>query len=1176
MNNQRTLHHSADFVTMPLGGRQLIEANAGTGKTWTICAIYARLIVVEGYRVENILVLTYTRAAVAELSSRIRHRLMRLQSTLEKGVYTDEYNQQLCAACVDIVRSRVCLALALSSLEQMAAYTIHAFCQRILSQMASHTGFFNHARLSPEEARAAFEQAVCDFWRQYVVSLQAFPPHPLCFSQACLETWLMQGGSIVLLKKKMYTLIQRNKQGRLQGMHPPNDVLQHTWSTWLQLQASIHECLETQEDEIITQLTSGVLNANQYKKNIVKQWLSEVALFAQKKKNLILPTFFAKLTQQAICQATHKKCAAPHHVFFSLMSECVVQHARVYLWYAYSISQLYALAVEKIEQFFSQHKATQHIFDFDDLLYQLDRSLENDQTGVLKKTIVTQFPVILLDECQDTDLMQYKMMDHIWGTVGIQIFVGDPKQAIYGFRGADVVAYLHVRRALPEQHCYQLSTNRRSVEGLVQVVNFLFQRRADIFVTPGITFCPVHTVYRAQLVDPNPDHSVCRIWFLQDKQLSRAQCVARISRAVATEIAFLLHQAQPSSIRYQDRALQASDIAVLVRSHYQAKEVARALSAVQISTSYRVRESIFLQEEAVWVEHYLAVLRDPTHVGAVRALLLTGLCALCEEAMDDQCVLQWVEHAVQWAKEVSVHGFVFVLRDLLRRCGAYQRFSQQKNGLQHLTHLFHLAELIACSYDRDRQLDRVQLWFAQQREQASQGFVGDEAILRAVHESTEVTIVTQHAAKGLEYPVVFCPFLFLGDTSHETSCWHTPNGEVLCDFLSSHSEQSLQDQLAESIRLAYVAFTRAQERCYLVWAQPVARKQDFFSSPLFWLLADDHWDTWSARKKLSEDFMQQQRLVVEQLCTACSSVAVYDLPIEKPMVSCDVCAGPVSPIVQRILPTLRPSWHASSFSDLMAHVAYERSIVQIDTDTRCNDEIAQLWKPFVSTATIGHLVHHILQNIVYSCPKMWHTVITQSLRYYMGSAAEDLQANLYQLVDYWMDVPLLPGGVCLASVDAVHREVYFMLKAHKYSLQKMFHQLEKYQLACFQTPSIVHQGFLSGYIDLVAVHQQQFYVIDWKTHDLGSHSSCYSPPILRQVMQKGGYFCQAILYATAVHLWLKKHLLCYHYDQHFGGISYVFLRGLRRTSLETHCGLWHYRPPVALIEDFAACLDGHG
>ena len=880
-------------LSFPLHGSRLIEASAGTGKTWTIAALYVRLVLGHGtehafsrpLHPAEIVVMTFTRAATKELSGRIRDRLVeaagcfRGQSPYEH----DSFLRELIAAYPEgEVRSQAAfrLMLAAQSMDEAAVFTIDAWCQRMLREHAFDSGSLFDEELVSDQS-ALFEHAVRDYWRQQVYAL----------SGATLATFTACWPDVSALEQAVAGLIKhadflaKKSESVSAGCHfRLAETLEQLITRLSAVQATelarIKQGwparIDTMERWLAEQWQddpkkfSGV----KLKPATVAGWFSALRNWVRTPDAVNPDAAFSKawqrLSPDGLTDACNKnksvmvpddfdalvmlqaELAALEPIRFSLLKHAVLTIAR---------------RMDEIKQRHGQ-------FGFDDMLRRLKNALEGENGTALRDRILRQYPVALIDEFQDTSPDQYAIFNALYQVKNNDVshglfLIGDPKQSIYGFRGADIHSYLSARKATEGRH-YVLATNFRSTYALVKAVNTVFEHAegndassgfsggAFRFRTDAGNPLPFEAVgangrsehfsgadSTADTVDATGIIPALTFWCVSKAELNKEDYLSLFAAHSAERIVRLLND--PSVGFYSDQGfvrLQAADIAILVRDRHEALAIRQALQRRQVASVYLSdKDSVIQSAEAADVLRWLQAVAMPLDGTVARAAFATptiglSLAELARLAADD---IAW-ETRVEQLKDLHVvwqrQGVLAMLRRFIHELGLPARLLTRTGGERCLTNLLHLAELVQSASE---QLDGEQAlirWLSEQIEQESGA--GDERILRLESDAELVKVCTVHKSKGLEYPLVFLPFAVSARPASSRNRSYLEfvdaAGVKHIDFAMSKETLAAMEavRLEEDLRLLYVALTRAR---HAVWLGVASLKNKIHESALGYLLA---------------------------------------------------------------------------------------------------------------------------------------------------------------------------------------------------------------------------------------------------------------------------------------------------------------------------------------------------
>lgn len=844
--------HPLDF---PLHGSRLIEASAGTGKTWTIAALVLRLVLGHGgaqghpqpLMPAHILVMTFTRAATRELSSRIRARLVQAAQCFRGQAPVPEGDPFLAALLQQYPpgpqREHAAwrLALAAEAMDEAAVFTIDAWCQRMLREHAVDSGQLAEEELSTDE-RSLQAQAVQDYWRQ-----QCYGLTPAQFD-AVARVWphvdALHADLRKLLDADLPALAQPATLAQcLQAQAQQQQTLRAGWPPRVQ---ALRDWLEVQLQQHKAHWDGRKIQAGRCTTwlDALQQWLDG---------DLWLPldwpeAAWRRLTPQGLREA-RVASAPPLDV---PEASAALEHLQQALQATAPLAaQLRLHAATQVQQRVALLKRQGRVLGFHDLLLRLVQALQAPQGARLRERITAQYPVALIDEFQDTSPLQYRLFELLYAPQVPQpdtalLLIGDPKQSIYGFRGADIHSYLRARRATQGRH-YLLDTNHRSTQALVGAVNHLFGQAearggegAFLFRSAQggenpLPFVPVQARGRPEQFQ-TADGPVPALDIHHDLELAGVpEQRERFAARCAAQIVQWLGDAQTgfvqTGVAQADtpwRRLRPADIAVLVRSRTEAAAVRRQLQQRGVASVYLSdRDSVFDSDEAHDLMWWLQAVADPQDASLLRTGMATrliglGLDELAALADDDLAFEQRSSqlralHAV-WRSQ----GVLTMLRQTLHQFDLPARWLRESGGERRLTNVLHLAELQQEASSHLEGEHALLRWLHTQVHEDR--MAGDEQILRLESDADLVQVVTVHKSKGLEYPVVCLPF-----------AWSVPDvrakaGEypALPDAQGQRHQhlhwtdelkaQTAHERLREDLRLLYVALTRARHSVWLGFA----------------------------------------------------------------------------------------------------------------------------------------------------------------------------------------------------------------------------------------------------------------------------------------------------------------------------------------------------------------------
>ncbi|MDF4337254.1 exodeoxyribonuclease V subunit beta [Vibrio parahaemolyticus] len=1184
-------------MTFPLHGARLIEASAGTGKTFTIAGLYLRLLLGHGsaetrhrvpLTVDQILVVTFTEAATAELRDRIRARIHDARIAFARGQSSDPVIQPLLNEFDDHKQAAEILLQAERQMDEAAVYTIHGFCQRMLTQNAFESGSrFNNEFVTDESHLKA--QVVADYWRRN------FYPLPFTLAGEIRQLWgspsaLLSDISNYLTGAPLILSVPAMK-GSLADLHTENlkkiDELKAQW--------------RESQDDFLTLISDSDINKRSYTKKSLPTWLEAVnAWAATETTGYDYPDKLEKFAQNVLLEKTPKGSAPQHAVFEAI---------ETFLANPISLkAPLLAHAIEHCRVMLANAKNQKQWLSFDDLLTQLSASIDTDESELLAARIRTLYPVAMIDEFQDTDPLQYSIFSRIYlnnPECGL-FMIGDPKQAIYGFRGADIFTYIKARNQVSAH--YTLGTNWRSSADMVQAVNQVFALPDSPFIYDSdIPFLPVK-------YSPNAEK---RIWTMggqkqpaltywlqeaDDKPLPKGEYLTRMAEATASQIQTILTQAQQGQACLvngeKQKAVQAGDIAVLVRTGSEGRMIKQALAEQGIASVYLSnRDSVFTSSVAQDLQRLLQAVLTPENDRALRASLASELFALDAASLDalnndeivwENAVNEFKEYRKLWVQR----GVLPMLRAVISKRHIAERLleegasSQGENGERVLTDLMHIGELLqqaSNELDSDHGLLR---WLAQSISDAENGLGGsDDQIQRLESERNLVQIVTIHKSKGLEYDLVFLPFVFSYREASEAKYYDAANDRTVLDITGNDAsmKQADKERLAEDLRLIYVALTRAVYACF-IGASPLRNGRSTKEPTGVHRCAIGYLIQNGQEGGIND---LHQGLTKQQDELDCVVVADPPQQLEEQYVAPqqeihDLGAKELQNPIDR-------NWRITSYSGLVKqgshHTEHDATIeiTGFDIDSSEEQDEADLLEPersiftFPRGARPGTFLHSLFEEIEFTQPAMTEEN-TQIILGLMESEQldEEWLPILQQLIDTVLATPLDGKSLLLNQKAPSQRlvEMEFLLPIEVLSAPALNRVIQRHDPLSAKAGDLgfqTVQGMLKGFIDLVFEHQGKYYVLDWKSNHLGDDVTHYHGEALKSAMADHRYDLQYQIYALALHRFLRSRLANYQYDQHFGGVYYLFLRGMDGQS--DH-GIFAAKPTLEFLQEMDRLIDG--
>ena len=1220
-----------DVLSFPLHGSRLIEASAGTGKTFTIAMLYLRLVLAHGGEAAyeralsppEILVVTFTDAATEELRDRIRRRL----TDAVAAFLADPADVPVRPEGEDLLHDLRAsypparwaanarkLQAAVEWMDEAAVSTIHGWCNRMLREHAFDSGSLFHQTLEDNSAPLMAE-VVRDYWRAHFATLD------LDDATQVRQWWTAPdalGNDVGRVLRYAHELgapelpCDLLAAARTERRQVLAQLKQH-WPQWLDELADLFDCA----------IAAKAVNGNKIQAKRCADWLQRLRDWLGD-ENAAVPALtdaaWSRLSPEGIADAW--KGDPPAHPAFAALAELRASAAAL----PDAREAILAHASCWVRERFAAEQARRAQLGFDELLQHLDAALHGPNGAALAQTIRTQFPVALIDEFQDTDPVQYRIFDAVYRVASNShdtglVLIGDPKQAIYGFRGADIYTYLRARAAVAGR-LYVLKQNFRSTAAMVAATNHCFAvaerspEGAGAFLFRGAHGNPVPFIEAGangradSFVVDGVAQTALTAWWLPErddgKPVAKGVYEQAMADACAAEIArlLLLGQQDRAGFLRADaplRALRPADVAVLVNSGHEARVLRRALARQGVRSVYlSERQSVFASPVAVEIERWLRACADPDDGRLLRAALATPSLALPFDALERLNVdeLEWERRGQQfqgyeqcWREK----GVLPMLRRLLDDFGVPARLRLAAGGERTLTDMLHIAELLQEASARiDGELALIR-YLESMRVAAEQGEEHEALTVRLESDADLVRVVTVHKSKGLEYPLVFLPFAVSFQAvrpDRVPMIWHDEQGRLQVALKADAQAHARADQerLGEDLRKLYVALTRAQ---YAVWAGFAAianlqagafgyllgRGRTLDGEPLAALLEawrgghphigvasapppDDYGYRAQAPLQGGGQARRMRRAVREHWWIASYS-ALQAEPGEAPRT-------PAEDVFLEEGDDLSPARYADSPTG--------GEPVQL----LLTDATLGALHEFPRGAAVGTFFHDILEWAAqqhFDCGAAQREAVHDAIaRRCNVRGWESWIAPLTEWLCAFVSTPLplppapgsararapAPAHITLNGLATFIAEMEFWVAAKSVDVREIDALLRRHALPGAARDRLLPatlNGMLKGFVDLVFEHEGRYYVMDYKSNYLGPDTASYAAPALRAAILEKRYELQYVLYLFALHRLLASRLPDYDYDRHIGGAVYVFLRGTGAGG-----GVFTDRPPRALIE----------
>jgi exodeoxyribonuclease V beta subunit len=845
------------------------------------------------------------------------------------------------------------------------------------------------------------------------------------------------------------------------------------------------------------------------------------------------------------------------------------------------------------------------ILGYDDLLTRLADALKADDSPA-RIRMHLRWPIVMVDEFQDTDPVQWQVIDRAFSGRSTVILIGDPKQAIYAFRGGDIVTYLTAAETAGDKKT--LGTNWRSDGDLVDRLQkvLLGAELGD----PRIVVHEVDAHHRGSRLAGAPNCDPFRLRVVKRTTFGRRgidnlaidDLRAHISRDLAADIRALL----ASDATFDGRKLAAGDVAVIVESHKDARVCHRALLDAGVPSVYTGDSDVFgSQAAADWLA-LLEAFDQPHRSGVVRAAAATmffGETAETLAAGGDQLTDRIAETLREWASHARERG-VAAIYEAAQLNGMGDRVLSWEDGERHMTDLAHMTQLLQDAAHREHyHLPALRDWLRTQREERS---AVTERNRRLDSDAAAVQIMTVWVSKGLQFPVVYLPFNFYRNVSdHELVLYH--EGETRCLHVGGKDSadydevaaQGRKEDASDDSRLTYVAMTRAQSQVVAWWSPAWAEPNGGLSRLLRGREPGEPSvpDRCVPAKVSDDDAMTRlQKWAAADALVIEESVVADAAPVARP-------GADVAFEVRHFHRTIDTSWRRTSYSGLIRAaetpgVSSEPEIVELDDEVAEIPVLARASGPDVPSpmanlptgAKFGTLVHAVLETADPFATDLAAELRAQIEKHAVWWPVDVEASELAAAMVPMHDTPLGPlaDGLTLRQIGLRDRlrEMDFefplaggylrdageLLREHLPKGDPLASYADRLTGAALGGQTL--RGYLSGSVDAVLRVGGRYVVVDYKTNWLGDAdrpltSADYDRARMTEAMLHSDYPLQALLYSVVLHRFLRWRLPEYDPQTHLGGVMYLFVRGMCGAStpvVDGHpAGVFSWQPPASLV-----------
>jgi exodeoxyribonuclease V beta subunit len=1121
-----------DVLQFELQGKKMIEASAGTGKTFSVAILVVRLLVETETDIKSILMMTFTKAAAAEMEERIRLFIREAFSYLEDGHDVNDTLKSLLDDIADTDEKKIIilekLKRAILDLDQMSVSTIHSFCSNILTEYAFETGQLYGVE-PLEDLTLLIQGYVNEFWRLNVATL-----NPMILAE------------LIDLKYNRDSIV-KVIQDVLSGRRYVPYIAGNNYDLTIQDNMTASEHIEAHFDQItvtVNAMRGGVAKTNLLLliENNNFQEIAEFLIFVNKKSTSARPDYIDD--------------------FSYIMND---------LFHIELIQKINCNAINDILEKIKDHMLSNNNISFDDMIVKMEAAITLPTGGAIISALSNKYKAVFIDEFQDTDKSQYNIFKNVFIKNNHETFVcliGDPKQMIYAWRKADMGTYIAAKADMDlingDQAVYFMKENFRSSYKYIDAMNLFFTAFPPNFETfnmsgeveyQNINFPQIGARTLNEITDADTESG------LLPMNIEMYQAKPDMNKRFMRDIQGLLKG--NTTIRIPDpkepssyRKVRASDIGVLVRTKKQANSIKKLLSKYGIPAVKIDDANIFETIEAEQILYLLEAFNERTPNKIKRALLATFINIQSNTIVNiDTDII--TEKFKTYNDIFEKKGVYHALKSFFTGFNIqhYLLFEFGIGGERVYANLIQVAEsLHQIEHEKKLAATDLKIWLRKMIAQ-QENIKTSEYEQRIESDENAVKIVTIHKSKGLEYNIVFAPFLDLKPFPKGNSSFRDENDEfcfIEHDYLNNVQEGLFESQNEEeNKRLIYVAITRAKYRSY-VYATTNTRYMGTISSFISKITQNKQEDIDGLIKivRLDPEYTENLRYPIrsfyrdiQETIAPSPKEFLGDFPID--------------------------NWWKMSYSRLASKNHEIKEFTKPDQITDAFDKF--VFEQFPKGAKAGNILHTILEKIDFTTNDdgNWDIEIDSALNFYrVKGNLESLKSNIKLWLEHILNTNILmPDGVTLKLSEVKHEdrinELEFDFNMNEFDAISVANVVGETEVR-INTELFKIKGVMNGKMDLFFRHNGKYYILDWKSNFLGFTLDDYQKANVEEAMTDSNYHLQYLIYTMASRLYLKNRIPDFNYDDHFGGVVYLFLRGIR--NVENSGGIFTEKPTVEVLD----------
>ncbi len=1136
-----------NYLNIYLDKFNLIEASAGTGKTNFLSLLYLRILF--GINIEkkflnlslnNILVVTFTDLATLEVKNRILYNFDKLYLSLLNNYIIDDYIKDIYMYVKNIPNIINLFTYYKNNIDYISVFTIHSFCKKILFTYFINSDINYFSKLI-DNSNDLYYDIVILFWRKYFYNL------PLNLSKIIFSYWKNP--------KELYNYI-----------FPILNFIDFKFNFYYNFN-SIIDCYNNIIDYIICFKKIWLLNKN----NILK--------YFNKKKYIYWLNVINNWCLENTVDFNFPYCILKFRYKYLLKKKICNNNVKIFFYIDNLINKIKILRSFIIIKCFNYIKNKIFIFkknnnyiSFDDLIKKVNFILFNSNSKLFINVIRNNFPIFLLDEFQDTDILQFNILNNIYIKNNLNntklILLGDPKQSIYTFRGANIFNYIKIKNNI--NFLYFLNINWRSSYYLVKSLNYLFCKINNPFIYNHNFYTPVNASYKNKLLlilKNNKKLSSMNFFVLNN--INNLNYKKKIAKFCAIKIYNILNSNNYFlyNLDKVKRKILPSDISILVYKNSEVKIIFDVFKKFFLPINCILDKSnVFHTIEAKEVFFVLKSIINPNSKINLRNSLSTSifnydLITINNILNNDYLYINLINEFLNYYKILNKNGIYYLLSFLLKSKINYSNILTYENDQRNIN-ILHIAEILNKKYYTIKNSFLLLNWL--NKKIYSSNNINKEYYLRSFsYNSNGIKISTIHKSKGLQYNIVWIPFLITLNKSKYNIYHNRSNNRINIDLKKMYKFNNLMNEelFSEEMRLLYVAITRSIYQCNIVLYDIVNyKKKKFCFSPLGRLIGNNkEFDFLNIKKNIN--FFLNFKYIYYKFINLIDFLKINNFLIYK----------------LKLNKTISNNFF--SYKNLNIKYIFNYSNIVLKKKIKfnflnksyINNDKYNYWN-LPKGLNIGSFFHKLLEKINFNDFFEYDLILNIMSNF-------NIEKKWFYIIKNFLfnilNVNLKPLNINLININKnniIKEFEFFLYIVKKFNITKFNNIIKKYEKNCYLYNDLFNKndfiGFLNGIIDLIFVYNNKYYIVDYKSNWLGNDYIFYKKKYIYKDILYNKYYIQYYIYSLALNNYLKLNLLNYNYNIHFGGIYYIYIRGLNiNVDLNSYTGIFYIKPSINLINE---------